>query len=83
MINEVTKIFSEMTDLELVQAIREMKEDSPKGIIREDGVVREICKMVNQIIGGNVCEQLMMTEMSILREAAYRFVPNLDLLRVE
>jgi hypothetical protein len=79
MINEVTKVFTEMTDLELAQAIREMKEDGPLGIIRE-GVVRERCRMVNQIVGGNVYDQLMMTQFSILQEAAYRFAPNLDLL---
>lgn len=80
MINEVTKVFSEMTDLELSQAIREMKEDGPKGIIREDGVLRERCKMVHKIAGGSVYEHLMMTQFSILQEAAYRFTPNLDLL---
>ena len=77
--NEVTKIFTDMTDLELIQAIREMKEDGPKGIIRERGVVRERCKMVHDIIGGNVYEQLMMVQFSILQEAAYRFTPNLEL----
>lgn len=80
MINEVTKIFSDMTDLELSQAIREMKEDGPKGIIREKGVVRERCLMVQDIVGGNSYENLMMTQFAILQEAAYRFAPNLDLL---
>jgi hypothetical protein len=79
MINEVAKVFSEMTDLELSQAIREMKEDGPQGIIRE-GVVRERCKMVHQITGGNLYEHLTLTQFSILQEAAYRFTPNLDLL---
>lgn len=80
MTNEVTKIFSDMTDLELAQAIREMKEDWPKGVIREKGVVRERCLMVRNITGGNAYEFLEMTQFSILREAAYRFTPNLDLL---
>jgi hypothetical protein len=77
MINGVTKIFTDITDLELSQAIREMKEDGPKGIIREDGVVRERCKMVHEITGGNVYEHLMMVQFAILQEAAYRFTPNL------
>lgn len=81
MINEVTKVFSDMTDLELSHAIREMKEDGPKGIIRENGVVREKCKMVQIITGATTAyEHLMMTQFSILQEAAYRFTPNLDLL---
>ena len=69
-----------MTDLELSQAIREMKEDGSKGIIRELGVVRERCKMVQEIAGGSLYDHLMMTQFSILQEAAYRFTPNLDLL---
>ncbi len=75
--NQVTRVFSEMTDFELSKAIREMKEDGSKGIIREGGVIREKCKMVYQIVGGNVYEHLLLAEVSILREAAYRFTPNL------
>lgn len=77
MVNEVTKIFSEMTDLELSQAIKEMKEDEPQGIIRMEGVVREKCRMVHNITGENVSAHLMMVQFSILQEAAYRFTPNL------
>ena len=76
--NEVTKIFSSMTDLELSQAIKEMKEDEPQGIIRTEGIVREKCRMVSEIVGGNVDAHLMMTQMSILQEAAYRFTPTMD-----
>ena len=78
MINEVTKIFSDMSDLELSQAIREMKEDGPEGIIRDGGVVREKCKMVQNITGGNTYEHLMLIQFSILQEAAYRFTPSLN-----
>lgn len=77
MANEVTKIFSSMTDLELSQSIREMKEDGPQGIIRMEGVVRDKCKMVQNVVGGNTYEHLMMVQFSILQEAAYRFTPNI------
>lgn len=78
MINDVTKIFSDMTDEELVLAIQEMKEDGPQGIIRMIGIVREKCQRVHEIIGGNTYEHLMMVQMSILQEAAYRFTPTMD-----
>lgn len=78
MVNEVTKVFSNMTDRELSQAISEMKEDGPKGVIREDGVLRQKCKIVHKIAGGTVYEHLMMVQFSILQEAAYRFTPNLE-----
>lgn len=76
MAKKVTKVFSNMTNLELSQAIQEMKEDGPKGIIREDGVIRRKCKMVHDIVGGNTYEHLMMVHFSILQEAAYRFTPK-------
>jgi len=77
MANAITNIYSNMTDSELSQAIKEMKEDAPTGIIRENGIVREKCKMVNKITGGNVYEHQMSVQFSILQEAAYRFTPKI------
>ena len=76
--NKVTKIFSDMTDEELVLVIDEMKEDTPQGIIRENGIIRSKCKMVHDIVGGNTYEHMMMVQVSILQEAAYRFTPTMD-----
>ena len=78
MTNKVTKIFSDMTDEELVLVIAEMKEDDPQGIIRENGIVRSKCKIVHNITGGNIYEHLMMVQISIIKEAAYRFTPTMD-----
>ena len=78
MTNKETKIFSDMTDEELVLVIAEMKEDDPQGIIRENGIVRSKCKMVHNITGGNIYEHLMMVQISIIKEAAYRFTPTMD-----
>jgi hypothetical protein len=76
--NEITKVFSGMSDEELVLVIQEMKEDGPQGIIRMDGIVRKKCKIVNKIVGGNIYEHMMMVQFSILQEAAYRFTPTMD-----
>jgi hypothetical protein len=75
--NQVTKIFTDMTDMELSQVITEIKEDSPQGIIRMDGVIRDKCRMVYEIVGGGVYDHLLMVQLSILQEAAYRFTPTL------
>jgi hypothetical protein len=78
MINEVTRVFSDMANEDLALAIQEMREDGPKGIVRQDGIVRQICKQVHRIVGGNAYEHLAMTQYSILQEAAYRFTPTMD-----
>jgi uncharacterized membrane-anchored protein YjiN (DUF445 family) len=75
--NQVTKIFTDMTDMELSQAIGEMKEDNQQGIIRKDGIVRQKCKKVQDIIGGGIYDQLTMVQSSIIQEAAFRFTPTL------
>lgn len=67
-----------MTDEELVLVIDEMKEDTPQGIIRENSIIRSKCKMVHDIVGGNTYEHMMMVQVSILQEAAYRFTPTMD-----
>lgn len=76
--NPVTKIFTDMDNSELIQAIQEMKEDGPQGIIRSGGVVRKKCNEVHKIVGGNIYEHLVMVQSSILQEAAYRFTPTID-----
>ena len=76
--NQVTKIFEDMTDMELVLFVQEMKEDSPQGIIRENGITRQKCRMVYDIVGGGVNDYLLMVQISILQEAAYRFTPSID-----
>lgn len=76
MANPVTQIFSEMTNHELIQAIKEMKEDDLTGITRAEGILREKCKIIHSLTGGNVYEHLTMVRFSIIQEAAYRFTPN-------
>ena len=76
--NEITKVFSDMSDVELAQVIQEMKEDGPQGIIRIEGVIREKCKMIQKIAGGDTYERIMMVQFSILQEAAYRFTPTME-----
>jgi len=81
--NQVTKIFEDTTDMELSQFVQEMKEDSPQGIIRMDGVVRNKCRMVYDIIGGGVYDHMLMVQLSLLTEAAYRFTPSIDELTIK
>jgi hypothetical protein len=78
MVNEITKVFSDMSNEELSQVIQEMKEDGPQGIIRMEGIIREKCKMIQKIAGGDTYERIMMVQFSILQEAAYRFTPTME-----
>ena len=70
---EIKELFEGISDDELKQAIQEIKEDGETGFIRE-GVVREYAKLCSDIIGISTYTDLLMTEMCLLREAAYRWI---------
>jgi len=73
--NPITEIYENLTDEQIKEAVLEMKEDEKMGLIRMDGWVRKLTKKVCEITGEtNLSTHLFLTQNSILREAAYRFV---------
>lgn len=75
MTNKITKLYSDLTDEQLREAILEMKEDEKMGLIRTDGWVRKLTKQVCDITGEtNISTHLFLTQNNLLREVAYRFI---------
>jgi hypothetical protein len=72
--NPVVDLFTEMSDEELTQGIKEMQEDEKEGIIRMDGVVRKYANEVRRITECIIPTALFLTQTSLYREAAYRWV---------
>jgi hypothetical protein len=71
--NPITELFESLTDDEVKGAVNQIREDEPLGIIRTDGYVRQLTKKVGEITGESGIMHLTMVQMSIFREAAYRF----------
>lgn len=75
MTNKITKLYSDLTDEQLREAILEMKEDEKMGLIRTDGWVRKLTKQVCDITNEtNISTHLFLTQNNLLRDAAYRFI---------
>jgi hypothetical protein len=72
--NTVTKIFSDLTNEQLIEAISEIRKDEALGLIREDGYVRRIARQVSELTDTPMTTQLFLTHSSLFREASYRFV---------
>jgi hypothetical protein len=72
--NPVVDLFTEILDDELRQGIKEMREDEQEGIIRMDGIVRKYAHEVQKITNSNFSITLLLTQTSLLREAAYRWI---------
>lgn len=73
MLNPIKELFESISDDELKLIIKEIKEDAPTGIIRTNGGIRRYAKKVTDITGNSVSTDLFITEMNLLREAAFRF----------
>jgi len=76
--NKITELFSSISNEELKQAIKEIKEDGEIGIIRFGGVVRKYTELTIKITGDFTSLILFMTEINLLREAAYRWIDTRD-----
>ena len=73
MINPIKELFEAIPDDELKEIIREIKEDSTSGIIRTNGGLRKYANKVVEITGNSVSTELFLTEVNLVRQAAFRF----------
>lgn len=71
--NELVKLFQNIPDNELKQAILEIKESDATGYVKEDGYVRKYAKLSGEITGGFTTTDFYMTTINLLKQAAYRW----------
>lgn len=72
--NKVKELFSSMTDDELRVAIEELKRSEETGFVGD--IVREWARKTGEITGGFTATDFFMTQISILKEAAFRWCPK-------
>lgn len=73
--NKVLEMFNGISDEEIQQGVREIQNDEKTGIIC-DGIVRKYAAKMGELTNNNHTLHLMASEISILRQAAYRWINN-------
>lgn len=71
--NKIKEMFSKMTDSELKKAIDELRESEDSGLIGD--TIREWARKSGEITGGFTNTDFFMTQVNILKEAAFRWCP--------
>lgn len=71
--NKVLEIFEQISVDELRLAIAEIKTSESTGII-EEGIVRKYANKISGITGNPISTELFMTQMNLLRQAAFKWV---------
>lgn len=72
--NPIVKLFENISEEELKKAILEIKKDNLTGIIHEGGIVRKYAKLIGNITDEPISANLMMSQINLLKEAAFRWV---------
>lgn len=75
--NPIVKLFTDITDAELKEAILEMIEDEKTGTIRTDGVVIKYALLCADITSTSVSTNLFMAHVNLTKEAAFRWVSKI------
>lgn len=71
--NKVKELFESMTDNELKAAIEELKQSEDTGFVGD--IIREWARKYSEITGGFTTTDFFMTQVNILKEAAFRWCP--------
>lgn len=72
--NEVIKLFSEISDEELKNAIQEIKDGEKDGIIIGNGIVRKYAELTRDITGQDTSSNLFSTQINLLKQASFRWI---------
>jgi methanogenic corrinoid protein MtbC1 len=72
--NPITEMFESLTDIEVKQAIKEIKEDGEEGIVTSGGMVRKMAENMSTINKLKVSDNLFSAEILLLKQGAFRFI---------
>jgi hypothetical protein len=71
--NKITEMFESLTDIEVKQAIKEIK-DNAEGFENSDGYVRKMAENMSTINKLNYLRNLFSAEILLLKQGAFRFI---------
>lgn len=72
--NPIKQLFSDLSDEELILTINEFKESDVTGKFPDNSNVRALCQECSKITGLDTSSNLMMVQISILKEGSYRWL---------
>ena len=78
--NPIKQLFSDLSDEELILTINEIKECDVTGILPDNSNVRELCRESAKITNMDVSSNLLMVQINILKEGAYRWLDYRNIL---
>ena len=75
--NDIKKLYSDLSDDKLRMAVKEIENAEQTGVFGDDSIIRNLCKETANITNMDVSSNLLMVQFGILKEAAYRWMNSL------
>lgn len=76
--NPIKQLFSDLTNVELEVLVKEIRESEKTGIFENDSEIRNLCRKISKITQIDVSSNLLMVQLGVLKEAAFRWLENLE-----
>ena len=75
--SDVKKLYSNLSDDKLRIAVEELKHAETTGVFGDDSIIRNLCRETAKITNMDVSSNLLMVQIGVLKEAAYRWIDTL------
>ena len=75
--SDIKKLYSNLSDDKLRVAVEEIKNAEETGVFGDDSIIRNLCRETAKITNMDVSSNLLMVQVGVLKEAAYRWIDTL------
>lgn len=76
--SDIKKLYSDLSDDELRIAVEEIKNAEMTGVFGDDSIIRNLCRETAKITNMDISSNLLMVQIGLLKEAAYRWILTLN-----
>lgn len=77
--SSIKTLYSKLSDDKVRVAIEEIKHAETTGVFGDDSIIRNLCRETAKITNMDVSSNLLMVQIGVLKEAAYRWVETLEI----
>lgn len=72
--NPIQQLYISLSDEELTAILTEIKESDITGVLPDNSLTRNLCREAVKITGMDVSSNLLMVQIGVLKEGAYRWL---------
>ena len=77
--SSIKTLYSSLSDDKVKIAVEECKSAETTGVFGDDSIIRNLCRETAKITNMDISSNLLMVQIGVLKEAAYRWIETLEI----